>query len=145
MIDDFEFHYEQTGIKEYRLIAILGHVWVSHTIDELEDPYCLTNLVAFASALRGNMDAEPEGKLYSKHWRVFSPSWIAYESDKQFTWKTHGVHPDRDQMLLRIRSGLPYQSKPVVKIDLKVNRPAFAKAILVGFRDNYKNPFLNTA
>ena len=132
MIDDFEFRFEQTGVKQYQMCAYMGPVFVTHNIDELQDPYCLSNLMVFAQAMGGAIDRSPTGKLYRKHWEPFTPMWIAFESERHYTWRLYPGDPEDVMSELLIKTGLPYQSRPETKIRLKINQPLLAFAIQVG-------------
>ena len=145
MIEDIEFHLEHVTAKQYRMIAVFGHVLITHEIDELEDPYCLANLLVFSQALDGEVEKSPMGKLYKNHWNPFAPTWIAYEADKRYTWHVHPLNPEDDMIELNIQSGLPYQSRPETKISLKIYQPELVCAIQRGLGRRVQPIYPDTA
>ena len=132
MIEDFEFKFEQTGLKKFEMIAFMGPVFLVHHIDELQDPYCLSNLRVFAQAMGGAFEKRPTGKLYKKHWEPFAPTWIAHESEKHYTWHLHPGDMEDNMSELLIKTGLPYQTRPETKMRLKINQPLLSFAIQLG-------------
>jgi len=132
MIENFEFKFEQIGLKKFRMVAVMGPVFLVHHIDELEDPYCLSNLRVFAQVMGGAFEKSPIGRLYNKNWEPFSPIWIAYESDKRHTWHLCPGAPEENLAELLIKTGLPNQTHPDTKMRLKVNQPMLSFAIQIG-------------
>ena len=145
MIEDIEFHFEHVSAKHYRMIAVLGHVLVMYEIDELEDPYCLANLLAFSQTLDGGVGKAPIGKPYKKHWNPIAPIWVAYESEKRYTWAVRQPDLDGDLIELNIKSGLPHQTKPETKISLKLYLPEFICAIQMGLGRRVQPIYPDTA
>ena len=132
MISDIDVRIEQSGIKSFEFVAYMECVFVVHRIDELQDPYCLSNLLVFAQALLGQVEKRPTGKLIAKHWEPFAPTWIAYETDKCYTWHISPGDPEDEMVELSVKTGLPYQSRPETKVNIKVSGQALARAIIVG-------------
>lgn len=133
MIKDIEVRFEQTRIKSYQIVAFFEHIFISHTIDELQDPYCLANLLAFAQSILGVENAYPTGKYYAKRWVPGFPIWIAYETNARYTWDLRGTREDDGSALLLFKTGLPYQTKPKTKMALTIEPTALAHAIIDGF------------
>lgn len=137
MIQDIEFRFEQTDIKAYQMVVFMESVFVVHRIDELEDPYCLANLLVFAQVLLGEVERRPVGKLYGKNWNAFAPTWIAYEAARCYTWQLGLLSEDDGSATLSVKTGLPYQSRPETKVNLKIHAPSLARAILAGLARRY--------
>lgn len=145
MIKDFDFRFEQTDIKAYQMVAYMESVMVVHHIDELQDPYCLMNLVTMAQAMNGDTEEQAVGKLYNKTWQWFAPHWIAYETDKAYTWQLSRVNEEDGSAELVIKTGLPYHARPDTNLKLKIHWPLLARAILVGLAQPMRNAFNETA
>lgn len=145
MIEDIKFYVDHVSAKHYRVIAALGPVLIIHEIDELEDPYCLANLLAFSQTLDREIGKVPIGKPYKKHWNPIAPTWVAYESEKRYTWAVRQPDLDGDLIELNIKSGLPHQTKPETKISLKLCLPEFICAIQMGLGRRVQPIYPDTA
>ena len=132
MIQDIEFRFEQKGLKEYMMVAYMESVFMAYNIDELADPYCLSNLLVFSKALNEEVEHTPTGEIYKNLWYPFAPTWIAYEKEKQFTWQCTSLTADSDEIDLIVKSGLPKQPYPEVKLHLKVSQSSLIRAIQLG-------------